>query len=98
MGLVSRLGFRGRLIAAMISLVALVSLVIVALLMVYLFEDEKSRALEQLAIGERLTNEVIDRRTELELSRLSVVVQDFGFRSAIASRDPATIDLSLIHI
>lgn len=95
MGLVSRLGFRGRLIAAMISLVALVSLVIVALLMVYLFEDEKSRALEQLAIGERLTNEVIDRRTELELSRLSVVVQDFGFRSAIASRDPATIDSAL---
>jgi diguanylate cyclase (GGDEF)-like protein len=79
----------------MISLVALVSLVIIALLMVYLFEDEKSRALEQLAIGERLTNEVIDRRTELELSRLSVVVQDFGFRSAIASRDPATIDSAL---
>ena len=95
MGLVSRLGFRGRLIAAMISLVALVSLVIIALLMVYLFEDEKSRALEQLAIGERLTNEVIDRRTDLELSRLSVVVQDFGFRSAIASRDPATIDSAL---
>ncbi|TYC56790.1 EAL domain-containing protein [Marinobacter sp. BW6] len=95
MALASSLGFRGRLIAAMISLVALVSLVIVALLMVYLFEDEKSRALEQLAIGERLTNEVIDRRTELELSRLSVVVQDFGFRSAIASRDPATIDSAL---
>ena len=95
MGLASRLGFRGRLIAAMISLVALVSLVIVALLMVYLFEDEKSRALEQLAMGERLTKEVIDRRTDLELSRLSVVVQDFGFRSAIASRDPATIDSAL---
>jgi len=95
MGLASRLGFRGRLIAAMISLVALVSLVIVALLMVYLFEDEKSRALEQLAIGERLTEEVIDRRTDLQLSRLSVVVQDFGFRSAIASRDPATIDSAL---
>ncbi|MCW9008095.1 MAG: EAL domain-containing protein, partial [Marinobacter sp.] len=31
----------------------------------------------------------------LELSRLSVVVQDFGFRSAIASRDPATIDSAL---
>ncbi|SNC61456.1 diguanylate cyclase (GGDEF) domain-containing protein [Marinobacter sp. es.048] len=95
MAVASRLGFRGRLIAAMISLVALVSLVIVALLMVYLFEDEKSRAQEQLTIGERLTNEVIDRRTELELSRLSVVVQDFGFRSAIASRDPATIDSAL---
>lgn len=91
----SRLGFRGRLITAMISLVALVSLVIIALLMVYLFEDEKNRALDQLTIGERLTNEVIERRTELELSRLSVVVQDFGFRSAIASGDPATIGSTL---
>ena len=98
MGFASRLGFRGRLIAAMISLVALVSLVIVALLMVYLFEDEKNRALEQLAIGERLTTEIIDRRTDLELSRLSVVVQDFGFRSAIASRDPATIDSALENL
>jgi diguanylate cyclase (GGDEF)-like protein len=79
----------------MISLVALVSVVIVALLMVYLFEDEKNRALEQLTIGERLTKEVIERRTDLELSRLSVLVQDFGFRSAVASGDAATIDSTL---
>lgn len=90
-----RLGFRGRLIGAMIALVALVSLVIIGLLMLYLFEDEKSRAQQQLAIGERLTHEVIERRTELELSRLSVLVQDFGFRSAVASRDPATITSAL---
>ncbi|WP_417565390.1 putative bifunctional diguanylate cyclase/phosphodiesterase [Marinobacter sp.] len=95
MAVASRLGFRGRLITAMISLVALVSLVIVALLMVYLFEDEKNRALEQLTIGERLTKEVIERRTDLELSRLSVLVQDFGFRSAVASGDAATIDSTL---
>ena len=95
MRIVSRLGFRGRLIAAMITLVALVSLVVIAMLMVYLFEDEKNRALNQLAIGERLTREVIDRRTELELSRLSVLVRDFGFRSAVASRDPATIASAL---
>ncbi|PHQ24913.1 diguanylate phosphodiesterase [Marinobacter guineae] len=95
MAFASRLGFRGRLITAMISLVALVSLVIVALLMVYLFEDEKNRALQQLTIGERLTREVIERRTDLELSRLSVLVQDFGFRSAVASGDAATIGSTL---
>ncbi|MEC7376678.1 MAG: cache domain-containing protein, partial [Pseudomonadota bacterium] len=95
MRIVSRLGFRGRLITAMIALVALVSLVVIAMLMLYLFEDEKNRALNQLAIGERLTREVIDRRTELELSRLSVLVRDFGFRSAVASRDPATIASAL---
>jgi diguanylate cyclase (GGDEF)-like protein len=95
MGLVERLGFRGRLIAAMITLVALVSLVIGALFMVYLFEDEKNRATEQLGISERLTREVLERRTDLNLSRLSVVVQDFGFRSAVASRDPATLASAL---
>ncbi|MDK9558377.1 EAL domain-containing protein [Marinobacter sp. M216] len=95
MRLAERMGFRGRLIAAMIALVVLVSLVIGALLMVYLFEDEKSRAGEQLTIGERMAREILKRRTDLNLSRLSVVVQDFGFRSAVASGDPATIDSAL---
>ncbi len=95
MGLIERLGFRGRLIAAMIALVVLVSLVIGALLMVYLFEDEKNRATEQLVISERLAREMMERRTDLILSRLSVVVQDFGFRSAVASGDPGTIDSAL---
>ncbi|MBW0148153.1 putative bifunctional diguanylate cyclase/phosphodiesterase [Marinobacter arenosus] len=95
MNLAGRMGFRGRLIAAMIALVVLVSLVIGALLMVYLFEDEKSRAMQQLAIGERMAREVLERRTDLNLSRLSVVVQDFGFRSAVASGDPGTLDSAL---
>ncbi|MDO6441838.1 bifunctional diguanylate cyclase/phosphodiesterase [Marinobacter sp. 2_MG-2023] len=94
-GWANRIGFRGRLVTAMVALVALVSLLIGALLMVYLFEDEKLRALEQLSIAERLTNEVIERRTDLELSRLSVVIRDFGFRSAIASGDPATLGSAL---
>lgn len=91
----AHLGFRGRLIAAMIALVTLVSVVIGALLMVYLFEDEKNRALEQLTISERLTEEILQRRTALELSRLNVIVQDFGFLSAIASRNPTTLDSAL---
>lgn len=91
-GLTSRIGFRGRLVTAM---VALVSLLIGALMMVYLFEDENRHALEQLTIAERLTTEVLERRTDLELSRLNVVVRDFGFRSAIASGDPATLNSAL---
>jgi diguanylate cyclase (GGDEF)-like protein len=91
----NRIGFRGRLVTAMVAMVALVSLLIGALMMVYLFEDEQRRAMEQLTIAERLTTEVIDRRTDLELSRLDVVVRDFGFRSAIASRNPATLNSAL---
>lgn len=90
-----QLGFRGRLIAAMVGLVVLVSLSIGGLFMAYLFEEEKARAMAQLDIAERLTSEVMQRRTALELSRLSVLVQDFGFRSAIASGDEATIQSAL---
>ncbi|WP_372980663.1 putative bifunctional diguanylate cyclase/phosphodiesterase [Marinobacter sediminum] len=91
----THMGFRGRLITVMIALVVLVSLTMGALFMVYLFEDEKSRASEQLNIGERITRETLERRTDLVLSRLKIVVKDFGFRSAVASGDPGTIDSAL---
>jgi len=97
MGVANRIGFRGRLVTAMVTLVAIVSLSIGALLMLYLFEDEKARALEQLNLGERVAEEVLERRTSLILSRLDVVVRDFGFRSAIASGDRPTADSALTN-
>lgn len=86
-----RIGFRGRLVIAMIALVALVSLLIAALLMIYLYEDEKRRALEQLSIAERLTNEVIARRADSGLARVNVAAQDADFHAAIASQNPDRI-------
>ncbi|MCL7942696.1 EAL domain-containing protein [Marinobacter sp. ATCH36] len=97
MAVANRIGFRGRLVIVMVALVAFVSLSIGALLMLYLFEDEKARALEQLKLGERVTTEVLQRRTSLILSRLDVVVRDFGFRSAIASGDRPTADSALTN-
>lgn len=91
----THLGFRARLVAAMIALVVLVGLAISALLMVYLFEDENNRALEKLDLGERMADEILKRRTNLIYSRLTIAVKDFGFRSAIASGDHATIDSAL---
>jgi diguanylate cyclase (GGDEF)-like protein len=95
MGVARRIGFRGRLVSAMVALVAIVSLSIGALLMLYLFEDEEARAMEQLSLGERVAEEVLERRTSLIYSRLDVVVRDFGFRSALASRDRVTADSAL---
>jgi diguanylate cyclase (GGDEF)-like protein len=92
---VNRIGFRGRLVSAMVALVAVVSVSIGALMMLYLFEDEQARAIEQLSLGERVAEEILQRRTSLILSRLDVVVRDFGFRSALASRDRATADSAL---
>jgi hypothetical protein len=90
-----QLGFRARLVAAMVTLVLLVGLVIGALLMVYLFEDENDRALEKLDLGEQMVSLLMERRGDLLLSRLTIAVKDFGFRSAIASGDHATIDSAL---
>lgn len=90
-------GFRGRLVIAMVTLVALVSLTICALLMAYLFHDEKNRAQTQLGVAQRITHEVMARRTDLELSRLSVVVQDYGFLAALATRDTATIQSAMLN-
>lgn len=95
MGIANRIGFRGRLVSAMVALVAVVSVSIGALMMLYLFEDEKARAMEQLSLGERVAEEILQRRTSLILSRLDVVVRDFGFRSALASRDRATANSAL---
>jgi diguanylate cyclase (GGDEF)-like protein len=97
MALARRIGFRGRLVTAMVAMVAIVSVSIGALLMLYLFEDEKAQALEQLSLGERVAEEVLERRTSLILSRLDVVVRDFGFRSAIASGDRPTADSALTN-
>ncbi|MEX2365815.1 MAG: cache domain-containing protein, partial [Pseudohongiellaceae bacterium] len=95
MAIADRIGFRGRLVSAMVALVAIVSLSIGALMMLYLFEDEQSRAMEQLSLGERVTEEILQRRTSLIFSRLDVVVRDFGFRSALARQDRATADSAL---
>jgi diguanylate cyclase (GGDEF)-like protein len=95
MRIANRIGFRGRLVSAMVALVAVVSVSIGALMMLYLFEDERSRAMEQLSLGERVAEEILQRRTSLILSRLDVVVKDFGFRSALASQDRATADSAL---
>ena len=95
MALGKRIGFRGRLVTAMVTLVAVVSLSIGALMMLYLFEDEKARAIEKLGLGEQISDEVFTRRTRLILSRLDVVVKDFGFRSALASGDRTTAESAL---
>lgn len=88
-------GFRGRLMMAMLTLMIVTSVTIAGVMMVYLFEGEKSRAADQLNVAEGVAREVIDRRNELLISRLQVVVDDFGFKSALASRDLPTITSAL---
>lgn len=87
----SRMGFRGRLLMAMMSVVLLTGLSLLLVFMIYLLQDEKQRAADSLDVAERVTLEIMDRRSEVLIASLQVLVDDFGFRSAIASGDDATI-------
>ncbi|SFR65793.1 diguanylate cyclase/phosphodiesterase [Marinobacter daqiaonensis] len=91
------LGFRGRLLAAMLSLVAATAVVLGVVFLVYLLEDEKQRASDSLDVAARVTSEIMARRSELLTGNLQVLVDDFGFRSAIASNDQATMESALVN-
>ncbi|TVP53791.1 MAG: bifunctional diguanylate cyclase/phosphodiesterase [Halomonadaceae bacterium] len=95
MGKCKALGFRGRLMLAMLTLVIVTSVSIAGLMMLNLFEEEKARADRQLEVAENVARQTIESRTQLVTSSLEVVVQDFGFKSAMASRDLATITSAL---
>lgn len=90
-------GFRGRLMVAMLTVVVITSVSIAGVMLVYLFEEEKTRATRQLEIAGGIAREVIDRRNELLISNLRVIVEDFGFKSAIATRDTPTITSALAN-
>ncbi|WP_166253014.1 putative bifunctional diguanylate cyclase/phosphodiesterase [Marinobacter salicampi] len=89
------LGFRARLLITMLAIVLITVIGIAGLLLLNLFEAEKSRAREQLNIADGVAREVLARRTELLASRLKVLVEDFGFRSAVASGDLPTMTSAL---
>ncbi|GGY60857.1 putative bifunctional diguanylate cyclase/phosphodiesterase [Marinobacter zhanjiangensis] len=89
------LGFRGRLLVAMLSLVAATALALGLSFMVYLLEDEEQRAADSLDVAARVTTEIIAGRSELLTGNLQVLVDDFGFRSAIASDNQATMASAL---
>ncbi|MFC4257567.1 putative bifunctional diguanylate cyclase/phosphodiesterase [Marinobacter lacisalsi] len=91
------LGFRGRLLAAMLSLVAATALVLGLSFMLYLLEDEEQRAADSLDVAARVTSEIMDGRSELLTGNLQVLVDDFGFRSAIASDNQATMESTLAN-
>ena len=97
MRLLSRFGFRGRLVFAMLALILVTLAGITLPILLFLFGQEKDRAAEQLAVASEVAREVLQTRQELLLSNLDVLVQDFGFRSAIASGDRPTINDALAN-
>ncbi len=88
-------GFRGRLLIAMLALALVTSVTIAAIFMLSTFQDEEYRARERLDVASDVMRELLARRTQLLIDTLSVLVDDFGFRSAVASKDEPTITSAL---
>ncbi|PAV26909.1 diguanylate phosphodiesterase [Tamilnaduibacter salinus] len=89
--LLLNVGFRGRLLLAMMTLVLVVSIGLVSIFAVSLFDEEEDQAEQRLQVAAGVTQEILTRRSEVLLNSLNVLVEDFGFKSAIASGDRATI-------
>lgn len=85
------IGFRGRLLAAMLTLALVTSLAIAAAFMISTFAEEKDRARERLDVASDVVREILARRNSLLVNTLSVLVDDFGFKSAIATRELPTM-------
>ncbi|MAA66003.1 MAG: diguanylate phosphodiesterase [Alteromonadaceae bacterium] len=86
-----RVGFRGRLLTAMLALVLGTSFSIAAAFMVSAFQEEESRAHERLNVAGDVVQEVLARRAAILFTSLNVLVEDFGFKSAIATQDEPTM-------
>lgn len=86
-----RVGFRGRLLIAMMVLVLGTSLSIAAAFMLSTFQEEESRAHERLNVAADVVQEVLERRAAILFTSLNVLVEDFGFKSAIATQDEPTM-------
>ncbi|XOZ32911.1 putative bifunctional diguanylate cyclase/phosphodiesterase [Halomonadaceae bacterium KBTZ08] len=98
MGWLHATGFRARLMLTMLTLVILSSASVAGVMLYNLFEEEQARAEEQLGVAQRVANQVIQTRTELLVSNLEVVARDYGFKSAIGSRDTPTITSALRNL
>ncbi len=84
-------------------LVLLVGLVVVAQLTTFLAllntldKDVKAETRQQLKAGSVLLTQLFEKRSRLLLNSAEVLTADYGFKSAIASRDLNTIRSALAN-
>lgn len=83
--------FRDRLLLAMVILVLGSQLIAGYALTETVREDNLAKASRDLDIGRRIFSRILDNRGVDLLESVRVLTADFGFKSAVATRDTATI-------
>lgn len=90
-----RITFYQRVLLLLSALLLLVQLANLSVVLTTVGDDVRQQLRDQLSSGVQLVSQLAKRRSELLITSAEVLAADFGFRSAIASRDPITITSAL---
>mgnify|MGYP005748629141 CR=1 FL=1 len=90
-----RIRLHGRIVALLIGLVGVAQLATFAVVHVATERSVRSQLAGELEVGERVWQRFHDARGEQLLETALVLADDFGFRAAVASGDPATMASAL---
>ncbi|ASJ71456.1 putative bifunctional diguanylate cyclase/phosphodiesterase [Granulosicoccus antarcticus] len=84
-----------RILLLVVGLVVVAQLTTFLALLSTLDKDIKAETRQQLNAGSTLLTQLVDKRSQLLLNSAQVLAADYGFKSAIASRDQGTINSAL---
>ncbi len=90
-----KISFYQRVLLLLCALLLLVQLGNLSVVLTTIGEDVRQQLRDQLKSGVELVSQLAQRRSDLLKTSAEVLAADFGFRSAIASRDPVTIASAL---
>ena len=86
-----KLSFYKRVVLLLCGVVLFVQILNLTGILATISQDVRDEMHKDLLAASKLVEQLVDRRAELLLTSAEVLAADFGFRSAIASQDEATI-------
>ncbi len=86
-----KLSFYKRVVLLLCGVVFLVQMLNLSGVLTTISQDVRDEMREDLLAASELVDQLVERRSDLLLTSAEVLAADFGFRSAIASQDEATI-------
>ncbi|MFK7888992.1 MAG: putative bifunctional diguanylate cyclase/phosphodiesterase [Gammaproteobacteria bacterium] len=91
------MSLRTRVLAVIIGLLLSAQLITLVAVLAATRNSAMEQAHSDLELGGRVLMELLDSRSKQLDESISVLVRDFGFKSAVASADEDTIELALIN-
>lgn len=92
-----KLSFYKRVVLLLCGMVLLVQLFNLSVVLTTISQNVRDELRDDMSAASELVNQLVKRRSDLLLTSAEVLAADFGFRSAIASQDDATIRSALMN-